>query len=185
MVMAPIDRKFPPLRPIPVFTPDTAVDNATFDVLDGNGNDSLSQDEWKSAGWTADRFKAFDGNGDGQVSRKEFTDARRYEREFNSKDWNKDGELNRSELQGLIKFASAGISKMQDAVGGSAQAILKCMPSMIRDRFATMDTDKSGGVSKEEYMKGRRREESPIIWRDGIQPLNKRDMLLASVNDKK
>lgn len=181
MMMSPIDRKFPrPLPfpqpsplPFPIPTQDTTVDNAVFDMLDGNGDGAVGKDEWTKAGWTADRFTAFDGNGDGKVDRKEFLQSRRFEREFNQKDWNKDGELNRQELTGFrYMLAKTGLSGAAEALGGAAKSIMKCMPMPLMDRFMKMDTDKSGGVSKEEYMKARRAEENrPIIWDDVIKPL--------------
>lgn len=190
MVMAPIDRKFPrPLpfpQPTPVLNQDTTVDNAVFTMLDGNGDDAVSKDEWTKAGWTADRFTAFDGNGDGKVSRNEFLQARRYEREFNSKDWNKDGELSRTELTGFRYYmAKAGLSGVSEAVGGAAKAMLKCLPPFhpIMDRFSKMDANGDGAVSKEEYIKGRRKEETLVPFYKPVLH-NKREMLVADAAKK-
>ena len=87
---------------MPLPTPTHPVDQAAFDVLDGDGNGKLSGDEWKRAGWTGDRLKAFDADGNGEVSSKEFMEGRRFEREFNQKDANGDGKLDRKEFFGPL-----------------------------------------------------------------------------------
>jgi Ca2+-binding EF-hand superfamily protein len=151
MIKPPTDIHFPP-RPIPL--PNTA-DQATFQVLDGDGNGKVSRDEWIRAGWTADRFEAFDANGDGQVTEQEFMQSRRYEREFNQKDWNGDGSLSRSELNGFQRIwleAKATANKAIDQ--------MDCIFPGFKDRFGRFDTDGDGKVSKKEYFAARRREES-------------------------
>lgn len=166
MVMAPIDRLPRPLphpmpSPLPQST-DALVDKLAFQMIDGNGDNAVSEQEWQKAGWTADRFEAFDGNGDGKVTQAEFQTARRHEREFNAKDRNGDGELSRLEMNGLQHFQAGIKGKIGGALGGAKDALLKCIPPALVDRFARYDADKDGSVSKAEYMAGRRKEETLI-----------------------
>jgi hypothetical protein len=182
MVMMKIDRpelKLPRCMPMPQPLPQPlplpgtpTVDDATFDLIDGDGNGKLSTDEWKGAGWTADRQAAFDTNGNGEITRDEFRQGRRFEREFNAKDFNGDGQLSRTEFLGRI-FHRLGENPMlaklpgvKAALGAGAKAIasLDAMfpPSKhlvpIKDRFTTFDADRDGQVTKAEYIKGRRNE---------------------------
>jgi EF hand/EF-hand domain pair len=202
MVMMKIDRpdviKFPP-RPFPGFQPSNPVDQATFDLLDGDGNGKLSGDEWKRAGWTADRQKAFDADGNGEVSRTEFTDGRRFEREFNDKDRNGDGKLDRNEFFGMW-FRKLADNKVLDKVPGMKEALgagekladkvddvlIKKPFFPFKDRFSTFDKDGDGAVSKQEYIAGRRDESQRIIkpWPpiaiDPIKPILRREDLLLT-----
>ena len=168
---APIDiRPFPRPLPMPLPAPTNAADEATFNLLNGNGDTAVDAAEWKQAGWTEDRFKAFDGDGDGQVTQKEFTDAMRFEREFNQKDRNGDGKLSRLELVGMMfhRFAKGDIGGGLKALAGSTDGIkdllLRCIPPNFpgRDRFTQFDSNKDGAVSKEEYIAGRRGETSLV-----------------------
>jgi hypothetical protein len=181
-MLAKIDRPgmiIPRHYPLPTLQPDNTADQAAFTVMDGDGDNTLSKDEWKRAGWSDDRFKQFDADGDGKVSRDEFLQARRYENEFNSKDWNKDGALNRQEFEGF--------RYMLDKVGGAAkdamQKVANCLPFPgLKDRFQQFDTNNDGKVSKEEYMAGRRKEDQrPIYW----QPLLKDQLNLDSLSKAK
>ncbi|MDB5101000.1 MAG: hypothetical protein JWM80_5421 [Cyanobacteria bacterium RYN_339] len=167
----PIGIQFPP-RPITL--PNTA-DQATFQVLDGDGDNKVSRDEWIRAGWTADRFEAFDGDGDGNVSQQEFMQARRFEKEFNQKDWNGNGDLSRLEMNGFQNIMYKAKQMGNIAIDG----INKCFPG-FKDRFGSFDTDGNGQVSKKEYIDGRRKEESfirpfqphpfPIYNLDNVRP---------------
>jgi hypothetical protein len=153
-----------PVRPI---TLPNAADQATFQMLDGDGNDKVSRDEWIRAGWTADRFEAFDGNNDGQITQDEFMQGRRFEKEFNQKDWNGDGKLNRFEMNGFqnIMYKATNFGK------GIANAAIDKVDGFFpgfADRFGRFDTNDDGAVSKKEYFQARRREESiqnPPIWK--------------------
>ena len=166
MVMAPIDRLPRPLphpmpSPLPQST-DTLVDKLAFQMIDGNGDSAVSEQEWQKAGWTADRFEAFDGNGDGKVTQAEFQTARRHEREFNAKDRNGDGELSRLEMNGFHRFQAGIKGKVEGALGG-AKDLVKHLPFPGQKvRFARFDADQDGSVSKAEYMAGRRKEENWI-----------------------
>jgi hypothetical protein len=215
MVMMKIDRpelKLPRCFPTPLPQPlpqpgSLTVDDATFDLLDGDGNGKLSTDEWKGAGWAADRQAAFDGNGNGEITRDEFRQGRRFEREFNAKDRNGDGNLSRTEFAGTI-FRRLGdtpwIAKLPGAkaalgAGAKAVASLDAMfpPSKhlvpIKDRFSTFDADRDGHVTKSEYLKGRRNESilnpTPIgpVFPHPIHKLPVRDLhkdVLADVSAK-
>ena len=186
MVMAKRDFpggiKFPP-KPMPMPLPGplpgktNPVDQAVFDLLDGDGNGKISGDEWKASHWTPERQQLFDADGDGQVSRREFTEARRLEREFNAKDRNGDGKLERKEFAPIFRklpanplWAKAGElkdslkDKLAEAVGGAAEAAKHLSPLRpYKDRFATMDENRDGAVSKEEYFAARRQEQQPIL----------------------
>lgn len=183
MVMMRIDRpeigKFPP-RPFPGLQPANPVDQATFDLLDGDGDGKLSGDEWKRAGWTSDRLTAFDADGNGEVSAKEFQSGRRFEREFNSKDLNGDGKLSRTEFLGVWfkKLADtpmlAKLAGAKEALGAGEKLAEKAVakfdamiahpgPAIWRDRFSQADTNRDGAVSKGEYLAARRRETTPAI----------------------
>lgn len=147
--------------PRPITLPNTA-DQATFQVLDGDGNGKVSRDEWVRAGWTADRFEAFDANNDGQVTQQEFMQGRRYEREFNQKDWNGDGKLSRGELNGFQNL----MYKAQSAAKGIANAAIDKVDGFFpgfADKFGRYDTNDDGAVSKKEYFQARRREETIAI----------------------
>jgi hypothetical protein len=184
MVMMKIDRpelKLPRCFPMPLPQPlpqplplpgTPTVDDAVFDMIDGDGSGKLSADEWTGAGWTADRRAAFDTNGNGEITRDEFRQGRRFEREFNAKDANGDGRLSRTEFLGVM-FRRLGdnplLAKLpgaKAALGAGAKAIasLDAMfpPSKhlvpIKDRFATFDADRDGQLTKAEYLKGRRNE---------------------------
>jgi Ca2+-binding EF-hand superfamily protein len=184
--------KFPPRHlptPLPLPEPTNGVDQATFALLDGDGDGKISKDEWKRSGWTDDRQKLFDADGDGNVSEKEFTETRRYEREFNDKDENGDGSLTRRELNGFnlglnpfpidrpwfAKLADkAGLKDVLAAGKGAAEEAgdklsdgLKCIIKpdfpVLKDRFGRFDADGDGKVSKEEYVAGRRKERLPHV----------------------
>ena len=200
MVMMKIDRpeiKFPPRpMPMPLPLPTHPVDQATFDLLDGDGNGKLSGDEWKRAGWTADRQKAFDADGDGTITRSDFTQARRFERDLNHKYANGDGQLDRTEFLGRF-FRKLGdnplLAKLPGAKAaiGAGEKVADSLDAMIglpgrpvlplKDRFKAFDADGDGAVSKGEYLNGRRKETAfprppifpgPIVkqpeWRDQL-----------------
>lgn len=169
---APIDiRPFPRPLPMPLPAPTNAADEATFNLLNGNGDTAVDAEEWKQAGWTEDRFKAFDGNGDGKVTKKEFTDAMRFEREFNEKDRNGDGKLSRLEMAGLMfhRFAKGniggGLKAMADSADGVKDFLLRRIPPQFpgMDRFAKFDKNGDASISKEEYLAGRRAESKPVL----------------------
>lgn len=180
MVMAPTDRRpfpFPTLpAPLPISTNNEVVDRATHGLLDGNGDGNVAKDEWKKAGWTADRFKLFDANNDGQVSEKEFTQSRRFEREFNAKDQNGDGLLSRPEFEGIRRlignhFDSVGKGLIEGAEKAS-DLVMRCMPPMLKDRFASADKDGDGNVSKAEFFASRQKDSFPIrIWPGNPGPI--------------
>ncbi|MNS81832.1 EF hand [compost metagenome] len=153
---------------------------ATFDLLDGDGNGKLSGDEWKRAGWTADRLTAFDADGNGELSAREFQSGRRFEREFNSKDLNGDGKLSRTEFLGVWfkKLADtpllAKLAGVKEALGAGEKPAEKAVakldagfahpsPTIWRDRFSQADTNRDGAVSKGEYLAARRQETTPVI----------------------
>ena len=158
MMIAPIDRRPFPVLPPAVGTADAAADRATHALLDGNGDGNVTRDEFKRAGWSQDRFKLFDADGDGKVSEREFTQARRFEREFNAKDGNDDGFLSRPEFEGIRRF----IGDIRPTFEGAKDMVMRCMPPLIRDRFASADKDGDGKVSKEEFFAARRKDEFPI-----------------------
>ena len=165
-MIAPIDRT-PFIKKL---TPNyDTVDRALHGMLDTDGNGKVCKDEWTKSGRSEDSFKAFDGNGDGSISEAEFVQAKRFEREFNAKDQNGTGFLTRLEFQGQKFFGVLGggllkaTEKAESAVMEGKDAFLRCMPPMIRDRFANFDADRDGKVSKEEYIAGRRQEESRLI----------------------
>lgn len=183
MVMMKIDRpemiKLPP-RPFPVLQPTNPVDQATFDLLDGDGNGKLSGDEWKRAGWTADRQAAFDADGNGEVSAKEFHSGRRFEREFNSKDLNGDGKLSRAEFLGVwfrklndnpllaklggVKEAIGAGEKLAEKAASKFDALIAHPgPAIWRDRFGAADKNRDGAVTKDEYLAARRAETQPVL----------------------
>lgn len=167
---APLPQPLPQPFPLPVGNP---VDEAVFDMLDGDGNGKLSADEWKGAGWAADRQAAFDTNGNGEISRDEFRQGRRFEREFTAKDRDGNGSLNRTELLGRV-FRHLGdnplLAKLPGAkaVLGAGAKVADSLDAMIalpqkhilplKDRFTTFDADRDGQVSKAEYIQGRRNE---------------------------
>lgn len=177
MLMAPFDRSktnyLPPRNPLnpmplPNLGPDPSVaDQAAFTVLDGNGDGTISKDEWTRAGWSADRFKSFDANGDGKIDQQEFLQARRYEREFQEKDANHDGSLDSKEFNKSSWFGS---------LGNAAAGIFRCFPIPgLNDngRFKKFDKNGDGKISEAEYIAGRRAEDSqPIAVPVGpIQPV--------------
>lgn len=183
MVMMKIDRpelKLPRCFPLPQPLPQPlplpgtpTVDDAVFDMIDGDGSGKLSADEWKGAGWTADRHAAFDTNGNGEITRDEFRQGRRFEREFNAKDANGDGNLSRTEFLGRV-FRRLGDNPLLAKLPGAKEALgagAKVADSLdamlhlpkkhilpLKDRFATFDADRDGQVTKSEYIKGRRNE---------------------------
>lgn len=181
MVMAPIDRLRPvPVKPfpLPVSNP---VDQAVFDMLDGNGDGKVGKDEWKKAGWTDDRLALFDENGDGDVSKSEFLETRKFEREFNEKDRSGDGALNRLEFNGirpLLHKAEASLKTSAADVLGGAKAITDGIKDMmlrrpfpiLKDRFAAADSNNDGQVTKEEYVAARRKETNLIARPLPVKP---------------
>lgn len=166
MMIAPIDRTPFIKKPGPNY--DT-VDRALHGMLDTDGNGKVSKDEWTKSGRTEDAFKMFDADADGSISEHEFVQTRRYEREFNAKDRNGSGFLTRLELQGLKYFGTMGggllkaTEKAEATLAEGKDLALRCLPPFIRDRFAGFDADRDGKVSKEEYVAGRRKEETRII----------------------
>ncbi|HEY9723178.1 MAG TPA: EF-hand domain-containing protein [Oscillatoriaceae cyanobacterium] len=178
MLAAPFDRSkkngFPfPITPTPLPTvpaDPSVADQAAFTVLDGNGDGSVSKDEWTRAGWTADRFQAFDANGDGKISQDEFLKARSDERDFQDKDTNHDGSLTEKEFESQGTWLSKLGGAVQNAIGffpGSGQLMTQAQ------RFKKYDKNGDGKVSEAEYIAGRRAEDSqpvpimpsnPPIW---------------------
>jgi Ca2+-binding EF-hand superfamily protein len=177
MMIAPTDK----IRPFPIKpSTDNVVDRALHGMLDTDGNGKVSKDEWKKSGRDAESFKMHDANGDGTISEQEFTQTRQFEREFNAKDWSGDGALSRFEFEGRKLFGSIGggvlknFEKADKAIGGAVEGakdmMLRCMPPILRDRFAQFDQDGDGKVSKAEYVEGRRNETNRIDW-NHIRPL--------------
>lgn len=187
MMIAPIDRKIPwPPKPV---TNTDVIDRALHGMLDTDGNGKVAKDEWNRAGRDDASFALFDANKDGSVSEDEFAKTRKYEREFNEKDKNGSGVLGRLEFEAkkFINHLGGGILHKfeagEKAIDGAKDLMLRCVPPFFRDRFASFDKDRDGTVSKEEYVAGRRREESvirPTPWNPPIYKLAAAEAKVAS-----